>query len=277
MNTRTIVAFTDLSETGEVSLERAASLAAHRGYALRIIYAAEKNIPMQAGPIARLGLCARQLARRYNLPVEAAQHIVISQAELIDAASAAQFVVTGLGAETWLSSFWKNTVVDQLMRNCHCPILVVRTAVETPYGRMLVGVDFGDGSKELVESACGVIPDAELHLFHAIGRSDEAKLRSSDASVRAIRMYRSQVSANAQERLFRLADSLDTRRNRVMFFVGYGDPALQISVQQEAIAADLVVVGKQRQSALREMFVGSVARRLVHIADSDVLVVPAGS
>ncbi len=274
MMTSTIVALTDFSEAGDACLERAASLAAHRRWRLRIIYVAEKNRPMEPGPLARLGLCSRQLARRYNLPVEAASHVVISEAQLIDATSAAQLVATHPMREAGQGWFWRDTVIDKLMRNCHCPILMVNKAPDGPYRRMLVGVDFSERSLELVNRACGIVPQAELHLFHVIGRTDEARLRSSDASIDAIKAYRRQVNANAEERLFRLADSLDTRRNRVMFFVGYGDTALQISVQQEAVSTDLIVIGKQRQSALREMFLGSVARRLVRIAGSDVLIVP---
>ncbi|MES1980174.1 MAG: universal stress protein [Pseudomonadota bacterium] len=272
--TSRIVALTDFSEAGEACLERAARLAAHKRWGLRIVYVAEKNKAMEPGPLARLGVCSRQLARRYNVPVEAASHVVISGAQLIDATSSAQLVVTHPMYEAGRGWFWRDTVIDQLIRNCHCPILMVNKAQDGPYRRMLVGVDFSERSRELVGRACEIVPEAELHLFHVIGRSDEARLRSSDASVEAIKAYRRQVNANAEERLFRLADSLDTRRNRVMFFVGYGDTALQTSVQQEAVSADLIVVGKQRQSALRELFTGSLAGRLVRIAGSDILIVP---
>lgn len=272
--TSTIVAFTDFSEAGDAGLERSASLAACLGWQLRIVYASANGKPLEPGALARLGLCSRQLARRHNLPVEAASHMVMSDAQLIDTAAAAQLVVTGLAPDARPSWFWRDTVVDRLMRNCHCPILIVRKAREGVYRRMLVGVDFSARSRELVNRACEIFAGTELHLFHAIGRSDEARLRSSDASVEAIKAYRRQVNATAEARLFRLADSLDTRRNRVMFFVGYGDTALQTSVQQEAVSADLIVVGRQRQSCLLEMFFGSVSRRLVRISDCDLLIVP---
>ncbi|MES2510278.1 MAG: universal stress protein [Pseudomonadota bacterium] len=272
--TNTIVALTDFSEAAEAGLERAASLAAHRGGQLRIIYVAEKNRAIDSGALARLGLRSRQLSRRYNLAVEAASQVVLSGAQLIDAVGAAQLVVTGAVREAPRAWFWRDSLPDQLMRNGHCPILVVNKGSDGPYKRMLVGVDFSERSRELVSRACETVPHAELHLFHVIGRSDEARLRSSDASIDAIKAYRRQVNENAEARLFRFADSLDARRNRVMFFVGYGDVALQTSVQQEAVSADLIVVGKQRQSAIGELLLGSVARRLVRIAASDVLVVP---
>ncbi len=270
----TIVAFTDFSESGDAGLDRSASLAACHGWRLRIVYAAANDKPLEPGALARLGLCSRQLARRHNLPVEAASHMVMSEAQLIDATAAAQLVVTGFASDARSSWFWRDTVIDRLMRNCHCPILIVRKAQEGAYRRILVGVDFSVRSRELVNRACEIFAGTELHLFHAIGRSDEARLRSSDASVEAIKAYRRQVNANAEERLVRLADSLDTRRNRVMFFVGYGDTALQTSIQQKAVSADLIVVGRQRQSCLLEMFFGSVSRRLVRISGCDILIVP---
>ncbi|MES2189821.1 MAG: universal stress protein [Pseudomonadota bacterium] len=274
MTTSTIIALTDFSPAGDACLERAAHIASNRRWQLRIMYAAEKGNSVEPGPLARLGLSSRQLARRYNLPVEAASQVVVSEAQLVDAAVAAQLVVTGAASHGRRAWFWRDTLIEQLMRNCLCPVLVVRNAQNEPYRKILVGVDFSARSRELVDRACAMSGEAELHLFHAIGRSDEAKLRSSDASAEAINAYRRQVSACAEERLLRLADSLDTRRNRVMFFAGHGDPAFQISVQQDAISADLIVVGKQRQSAFGELFFGSVARRLVQIANSDILIVP---
>lgn len=275
MNTKkSVVAFTDFSAEGERALLRAASLASENGWSCQIVYAPLNEEAMLAGPIARLGLTARQIARRFNIPVEASNSIVDSELKLVSCIDGAHLVVMASTSQPWIRRFWCNTPVDMVLRNSQCPVLVVKKGVEAPYKRMLVGISFEGGASELVKLSCEVVPSAELHLFHAISRRDEAHLRAVDASVDAIQAYRSQVLGLANGRLHVFADSLATRRNRVKFFVGYGDTVLQTCVQQEAVRADVIIVGKRRQSAFKEMLFGTTAKRMLEIAESDVLVIP---
>ena len=269
-----MVAFTDFSQEGEYALLRAASLASENGWSLQIVYAPLTDDALESGPIARLGLTARQIARRFNIPVEASNEIVDSELKLVSCIDGAHLIVMASTFQTWSRRFWCNTPIDKVLRNSRCPLLVVKTAYEAPYKRMLVGVDFNGGATALVNVSCEVIPNAELHLFHAISRRDETRLRATDASIDAIQAFRRQIIDKANGRLFNFADSLTTRRNRVMYFVGYGDTAEQASVQQQAVNAGVIVVGKRQQGAFKEMLLGNTAKRILRISESDVLVIP---
>src|SRR5690606_15011572 len=160
-----------------------------------------------------------------------------------EANSADLLVVDPRRERTW-KRFWRGTLVDEAMRRCRCPVLVVRREPQRRYARMLVAVDFSAESKALVRyaSCCGAA--SALELFHSIHTLHEARARSAEASRTAATAYRKELRRHAQDRLFRLTDSFDTRRNRVMSVIGLGDPARQTVVQQEVIDADLVVVGK---------------------------------
>ncbi len=80
----------------------------------------------------------------------------------------------------------------------------------------------------------------------------------------------------ATQRILKLTDSFDTRRNRVMSVVGQGDPARQAAVQQEATNADLIVVGKRQHVRWLDLLFESTSQRLLRWASSDILVVPHG-
>ena len=87
--------------------------------------------------------------------------------------------------------------------------------------------------------------------------------------------YRREVLQYAQERLYRLSNVFDARRNRVGTLIGRGDLARQLTVQQESADADLVVLGQEHRSWLMELVRASVPRRLLAGGlESDLLVVP---
>jgi nucleotide-binding universal stress UspA family protein len=138
-----------------------------------------------------------------------------------------------------------------------------------------VAVDFSAASRPLVRYAGDFETGAALELFHAIDTHDEARLRSAEASTAAVQAYRREVLQYAQERLYRLSNVFDARRNRVGTLIGRGDLARQLTVQQESADADLVVLGQEHRSWLMELLRGSVARRLLAgCLQSDLLVVP---
>lgn len=273
--TPSILALTDFSTQAEHALERAALLAAEHQAQLRILYAAEEPNPKFADPFARLEQRARQLARRHSISVKAVGHQGDMLDDALKQAQRVNLLVLDQRSHRTLWKFWQGSTLDQLLRLCPCPVLVVKHRPAQAYGRLLVAVDLSDTSKDLVRYASDFTQDAELELFHALSDLDEVWPRSSHASLEAMQAFRQKTHRNARSRLFRFSDSSHTRRNRVTSVAGRGgDPARQTVVQQEAIQADLVVVGKQRNATLVDFLLGSVAQRLTHWASSDVLVVP---
>jgi nucleotide-binding universal stress UspA family protein len=144
-----------------------------------------------------------------------------------------------------------------------------------------VAVDFTQTSHGLVDVSCTFSKTAPIELFHAVSTANEGKLRYAEVSTSAIKAYRDQCRRHAQDRMFQLTDSFDTRRNRVQSAIAHGDPARQLLVQQAHSGADLIVVGKHPGSPFSDLFFDSVAGRLLNYLDADhgradVLVVPHG-
>ena len=145
-----ILALTDFSTSAEHALDRAALLAARHRASLRIMYADEVPSLRFTDPFARLQQRARQLARRHGIAAQALAH----SGDMVDAivrhAARADVLVLDPRPHRAKHAFWRGTTLDQLMRRCPCPVLVVKQAPPRPYREVLVAVDFTPESRELV-------------------------------------------------------------------------------------------------------------------------------
>lgn len=276
MSIQSILALTDFSTMGEHALERAALLATAQRATLRVMYFDDTPHPGIVDPDARLAQRARQLARRHQITV----HTITRRAPGLDGVLAqareADLLVVDARRQWRWTRLWKGALADRLLRHCPCPLLVVQRAPKSAYARVLVAVDFSPQSQSLVRVACGLSPTPELQLFHAVSSAYASRMRSAQVRDDALQAYRLAALSSAEHRILALHDSADTRRTRVMSVVGDGDPARQTAVQQEAIGADLVVVGKRRGVPLLDLLLGSVAQRLLGWSNCDVLTVPHG-
>lgn len=274
MHIRSILAVTDLSMQANVAVERAAQLAVEHRAVLKLMVLPANGKTTAANDASRLAHIAKDLSSRLGLTVRTVNQTVNTLAHVAQEASCADLLVIGYRRERTIGALLQGQTVERLVRLCLCPVLVTKTVPRKRYARILVAVDFTPASKKLVKLAWMLDDDAEVELFHAISTLNEAKLRSAEASEHAIKAYRHECMRHARDRIFWLTNSFDTRRNRVMTAIGYGDPARQVVVQQDHVGADLLVVGKRRHSPIADFVFGSVAQRVLCWAGSDVLIVP---
>ncbi|APW42722.1 universal stress protein [Rhodoferax saidenbachensis] len=274
MNIQFILAVTDFSTAAEHGLERAALIAASHRARLRIIYGAEVPNLGLSDPSARLRQRGRQLARRHGITVEAIEHTPHMLDDVVRLARGANLLVMDPRRHRALHTFWRGTTLDQLLRRVQCPMLIVKNAPSGRYQRMLVAVDFTLESGNLVRYASGLEADSALELFHALDARCSTGRPQDMAPEDAMAYYRKLGRQDAQGRPLRFSESLDTRRNRVSSITGRSAPAREIAVQQCFAAADLVIVGEKRNATLVDFLFGSMARQLIPLASSDVLVFP---
>ncbi|MES2362761.1 MAG: universal stress protein [Pseudomonadota bacterium] len=273
MNIQSILVVTDLSVRGHRALGRAALLAAQHRAFLRVMYARVDDSPFPADAMERVVQLAQQLAQQFGIAVSPVGRAGNTLKDIAAQARGADLLVFGHERKHSLAAILSGPPEIQLMRLCPCPILVARLEPGQRYGRILVAVNLAPESKSLVQLACLLDDDAEVGLFHALSMAGEAKLRSAEASAHAIQSYRQACIRYAQGRILSLADSLDNRRNRVMYTMGRGDPARQAVIQQQHAGAELLVVGNRRRSRLMDFLAGSVAQRVLSWSASDLLLV----
>ena len=279
MNPQSILAITDFSDNTDAVLSRAALMAAEHGAALKLMYARPVGDVSCPDAARRLTHHATQLGQRHGVKVHAAMRTADCFDDVVNAARNVDIVVIGASTGRSLLSFFRGRPEERITRATGRPVLVVRQGagvVPSKYGRLLVAVDFSEASRNLVAAAFSLGKSAEVELFHAISTDNQSSLRYAEASEESIKAYRRECMRHANDRLFWLTDSTAARRNRVDSVIGYGDPARQVVVQQQHSGSDLVVVGKHPASALSDFVFGSVSRRVLRYATTDVMVVPHG-
>lgn len=82
-------------------------------------------------------------------------------------------VVMGPGERRSLSQKLLGSTVDHVVRHALRPVLAVRNRVTGPYRKIIVATDFAPASKEALDCALTLFPDAEVTVMHA----DDASLR----------------------------------------------------------------------------------------------------
>ena len=275
MRLQTIVALTDFSTAAEHALDRAALLAAEHKARLHLLFGAEQPNPKFVDPQARLEQRARQLARRHDLPVKALAYRGVGVVdEVLRAAVGADLLVLDKRAHQGVEQLWRGGTLSQILRRSPCPVLVVQRAAREAYAHVLLAVDLSPAADAMVRYASGLDTAAAVELFHSVDLRDEAKLRSAEASAQAVRAWRAQMQRHAHDRLVRLSDAFEARRNRVGMTVGMGDVARQVAVQQERSGAELVALTHRRRGWMLDLLLGSVAQRLLGGVGCDVLVYP---
>jgi len=274
MTPHSVLAVTDFSPFGNDALARAALLSAEHGATLNLVYLAYPGEAPPEDASTRLAHHALQLSQRHGVPVRAVSRLAFTVRDLLPQVASADLVVWGTAAVRSLRTFFTGQPVEELLRTAKRPVLVVRRAATHDYRSLIVAVDFTQASRGLVDLGFALSPSAQVELFHAVSTANEGKLRYAEVSDRAIKAYRSECRRYAQDRMFWLTDSYDSRRNRVLSAVGHGDAARQTVVQQQNSGAELIVVGRRPSSRLSDLFFESTANRIVSYSDTDVLVVP---
>lgn len=265
-----ILLVTDFSKAAEAAMQRAALLARQRNSELLLAHLQGSGPPDVNERLPRL---AAMLARRHRVPVRLLGALGLSGLRHAAAHQAGLLVMgwppPGTGWQGWTARLF----ALRLMWRLPCPLLVVRRPAEQPYERLLVALGSAPGpAATLLRAASELAPQAELELFHVI---DGREARGGLAGLAARRANDEQALASrGHHHLRRLSDSLDARRNRLMYTLGRGDPAYQILVQQDYSRPELVVTGRGERPAWLELLLGSTAGRLVNRMRCDLLVWP---
>jgi len=286
-----ILIATDFSEPAGWAAERGAMLAAAHGARATLLHVIAGDVydrlqrlmgseaeTLQEG-IARgtreaLESEAERLGQRHGQPPEVAvltgtvTHAVRDYMESIDA----DLGVLGASGRGLARQLWLGSTAERVLRRCRRPVLVTKSAPAGAYRRVLVPVDFSAASREALDWAITVAPEAELAVLHAFEVPLEGKLQYAGVDEDTINRYRMQARDEATTELGQLVDGLGARRGRLRRSVHHGYPSRVILEQAMAMECDLVVMGKHGRSAVEDVLLGSVTRHVLSDARCDVLV-----
>jgi universal stress protein A len=141
------------------------------------------------------------------------------------------------------------------------------------FRKILCPVDFDDNSMVALEIACKVAlqNDASLCLMHVV----EVPAHSTEMPPEALKPY-PVWEREAKLKLDRIASEQIPSVIRGGTFTRTGFPAGQITAAAEDLDVDLIVMATHghSRSAVKHLFLGSVAERVVRSSLCPVLVVP---
>lgn len=284
-----ILAATDFSVDGNNAVRRAARLAHEHGARLHVLHVlrADGCQPLREWfsptiDIDLKGAQARAALRRVATEILGAYDVAATVeavvgdpfATLLRQAAQADLVVLGRRGHSRLDTLLIGRTADRLIRTCQAPVLVVRKGAEAPYRRVLMPVDFADGSDPVWLSAAALASQARVLVFHATDGVHGSRLRRAAVDEAVIRALRARDASAACARMRRIAARLGLDRAQWSFSAGPGPAAPAALERAKAMEADLIVAGKQGRSTLGGFLLGSVSGSVLAGAGCDMLIVP---
>ncbi len=286
-----IIVAIDFSELSERAVERAAQLSIELQCPLHLVHAFNpfswRNLPrlldefcisLRRKAFDSLHALRTELVDRYpSLKVECAildghaSEAIAQNARAVDAG----LIVLGAHGDGLVRELALGGTAIKVLRASHCPVLVVRREVSSPYARVLVGVDFSEQSARAMLAAIELCPNALHRVLHAYLVAFEGRMHLAGATDEDIKRYREQERTQAQNDLDAFVANCHYRGpGGIEKHLVYGHAASILNEQAGLGATDLIAIGKHGGSAFDERLLGSITLNVMHHAACDVLMVP---
>ena len=160
----------------------------------------------------------------------------------------------------------------RLLSSSRFPMLVVKQPPHEPYRQLLVPVDFSPSSLRALRLARTIAPRADITVLHVFEVPFEGQLRYAGVDDQTLRHYRSQMKQQATEKLQGLRETTGLSAGRCESVILHGHPAFHILEQEQIQDCDLIVMGKQGESMIETLLLGSVTKHVLAESQGDILV-----
>ena len=275
-----IVCGTDFSPDASHALKRAVMLAAEHHASLEVLHvvshesldALRQWVPDPLGFGERLVGALRSELERCAAGVAKLEVVVgdVTQT-ILERAGQAELLVIGAHGTNPLKDFMLGTTAERLAGQCTTPMLVVRTAPERAYSKVLVGLDLLPGSDAAMATALEFAGTAILLAAHAFDVPFESMLGRAGVAETLVDAHRLQGRQAALEKIAALSRAVSGEPDRFIAIAERGHPAAFLVQQQRKAGADLVVLRKRRRTRVEALVLGSVTRHVLSDVASDVL------
>jgi len=218
---------------------------------------------------------------RAECSASVAVHTGIAANIILDAAarSDVRLLVLGPHRRRPLHDALEGTIAEKALAARSCPVLVVRNEARDPYRRVLLALDASDASASAVRAAESLVltPEMSATVVHAHRPPYEGMLYSADVGPETIGRYAENWKRDANQAVRELLNLESDDAARYAIHIEQKPAASGILQAIEYFLPDLLVMGTRGGGRLRRALVGSVANRVLHETDCDVLIVPEGS
>lgn len=182
----------------------------------------------------------------------------------------AGLIVTGIARSESLGLAILGSSVDWLARHATVPVLVVRERSRGPYQSIVVASDYSPTSRLALEASACLFPDLDTTLFHSFTVSFAGMMDANrDSSIEQGR----QDALDKGRAFLDESDLSPEQRARVQLLAEHGEPVRLIYEYVRDHDIDLIALGTHGRGALFDILIGSIAKRILETAATDVLLV----
>jgi len=268
-----VLVLADPRRGGDAAAWRGAIAARDLSLPLRLLHVTSGTLPTQSEerPLRQL---AAELRAHFDLPVRLEIAGGDPHAVTVQAARDAALVVLGSRRGNPLREFVLGTQVERVIRLCRMPVLVVKRAPTGAYRRVLVPVELGPAARPVIAAAGRLSRDPRMEVLHALNAADEIGMRACELPEALVRRERRRVADRARAALQALVAEAAPQPQEALAHVAFGDAAALVLAREQALRADLVVIGRRQRNVLADFLLGSVTRQVLARSQADVLVLP---
>jgi nucleotide-binding universal stress UspA family protein len=179
-----------------------------------------------------------------------------------------ELIVAGLGPHNVANRALGGETALQLAQIASTPVLAVPASATTLPRRAVVAIDFSPTSVRAAGTVARLLTAGDtLYLVHVAPPTGgkAAKARGESPPTPVAEQLRSMASA--------IGAPAGVRVERVEL---HGDPARAILEQAKRVDADLIALGSHGYGLWKRLVLGSVASKMIRVAECSVLVAPIG-
>ena len=181
-------------------------------------------------------------------------------------------------ARTGLSHAVIGSVSEKVLRTSKCPVMTVKLSHEIKpdkfdIKKILVPVDFSEHSEKAFELAVDFanLFNAKLYIVNVIQPISFYPYYYNEFYSKEGIIKRMEVETKSR------LDSLIKEKGKgvkdITYEVRIGDPYHEILEKEKAVKADLIIMGTHGRKGVSHLLLGSVAERLIRLAECPVLTV----
>ncbi len=173
----------------------------------------------------------------------------------------------------------EGTIAEKALAARSCPVLVVRNEARNSYRRVLLTLDESDASASAIRATESLVltPGMSATVIHAHRPPYEGMLCSADVGAETVGRHADNWTRDANQAVRELLSLESDDASRYAIHIEQKPAAPGILQAIGYFSPDLLVMGTRGGGRLRRALVGSVANRVLHETDCDVLIVPGRS
>ena len=274
---------TDLTPRSDRAVYRAFKLAADYNYNLHILHVVDEDLPDETADMVRndsiesieeqIRPYKRKIKNKINVKVVISRHYeaILSEAEKLKA----RIIILGTQKDKTLEQFFIGSTAERVIRSANIPVLVVKSASQKKYKRVIVAIDFSIYSRKCLEFAMDFFPNEQIYLVHSYNIPYKHLIGSSYISKKVKRDQNKQFVGKINNEMSKFLSTIDKNTDNLNIIIKEGPVFALLNNEIKNIKADLLIMGTHGRTGVSKAFLGSVAEDMLISAKCDVVVLSA--